>query len=106
MIGFKCFKCFYIVPIEEVKVEGTCPVCGEVQLFKRMCERDTGACTCAEDAKPSIILCPVCDEPVCPNDFSHDVVSVSRVTGYLSSVEGWRKSKKAELRDRHRVDIN
>ena len=79
MDGFKCFKCFNIIPIEEVKVEGTCPVCGEKNLFKKMCSEDTGECHCAKDAHDSVKLCTVCDEPMCPECHSHDVVGVSRV---------------------------
>ena len=34
-----------------------------------------------------------------------DVEQITRITGYFSKVASWNKSKKAELRDRHRVKI-
>jgi hypothetical protein len=77
---FKCYNCFCLFSKEDM-IDECCPECNTKHLLKKMCEMDTGVCKCAEDAKPSVILCPVCKDPVCPNDFSHDVVGVSRVTG-------------------------
>jgi hypothetical protein len=77
-VRFKCYNCFLIFSKEDM-IEDCCPECHTNHLLKKMCERDTGVCTCAEDAKPSVILCPVCNDPICPNDGSHDVVGVSRV---------------------------
>lgn len=101
MRDYKCSQCFSIV--ENDKSE--CPLCGEKILIKEMCIKDTGACKCAHDTHENVTLCPICKEPVCPECFSHDVVGISRVTGYLSDVAGWRASKKAELKDRCRVNI-
>ena len=116
MIGYKCFKCYNIVPIEEVKVDGTCPVCGctDKELFRKMCEADH-ICTCAEDVHPGIYFCPVCGEPTCPCG-SADSAVTSRVTGFgmkirsyfnrdLSDVAGWNAGKRSELKARHRIDI-
>ena len=31
---------------------------------------------------------------------------ITRVTGYMSKVSGWNKGKRAELKDRHRTEVN
>jgi len=100
---YKCFNCFLIFRKWEM-IEDECPECHTHHLVKKMCEKDTGVCHCAHDTHESVILCPVCNDPVCPECGSHDVVGVSRVTGYLSDVSGWRASKKAEFKDRTRYN--
>jgi len=77
----------------------TCPECGSDNVVA-MCVKDH-LCTCPEDVHSGIRYCPVCGAMVCPCG-CHDVSGVSRVTGYLSDVDGWNNGKKAELRDRNR----
>ena len=42
---------------------------------------------------------------ICPKCGSNEVQHLSRITGYLQSVEGWNKGKRQELLDRKRYDI-
>ena len=77
-IRYQCFNCFLVFRDWEM-IEDECPGCHTHHLVKKMCENDTGICTCIEDVKSSVVLCPICNEPMCPNDGSHDVVGVSRV---------------------------
>ena len=51
-------------------------------------------------------LCPVCKDPICPKCYNHSVVSLSRVTGYMSEISGWNNAKKQELADRKRYGID
>ena len=67
-----------------------------------MCDNDH-LCTCHEDVHSGVRYCDKCGQPICPCG-SHSVVLISRVTGYLSDVAGWNKAKRAELKDRTRVD--
>ncbi len=108
MDGYKCYTCLRIIKTGDIELDGEkpkCPICGEVKVFKKMCPMDTGECRCAHDTHAEVKLCPTCRDPVCPECGSHDVVGVSRVTGYLSDVAGWRASKRAELEDRIRYDV-
>jgi anaerobic ribonucleoside-triphosphate reductase/intein/homing endonuclease len=41
----------------------------------------------------------------CPRCGSNEVQHLSRITGYLQSVDGWNKGKRQELLDRKRYDI-
>jgi anaerobic ribonucleoside-triphosphate reductase len=68
-----------------------------------MCDLDH-ICFCPEEVTSGVFYCKKCGQPICPCG-SHDVVQISRVTGYLSDVEGWNNAKKAELKDRNRYNI-
>lgn len=57
------------------------------------------------DIIPGVDLCPVCNRSMCPKCYNHNVVSLSRVTGYVQSVDGWNNGKKQELKDRQRYAI-
>ena len=113
---YKCHTChefFYerfLVIINDVK---HCPVCGETHLVD-MCKHDGNHCP--HDTMAGIAYCPECNQPVCPEclkehqfggrkGFSHDVVQISRVTGYLQDVSGWNASKQQELKDRVRFNL-
>jgi hypothetical protein len=50
-------------------------------------------------------ICPVCNHSICPQCMNHDVIALSRVTGYVQSVDGWNNAKKQELKDRQRYAI-
>ncbi len=78
-----------------------CPECkGEVM---EMCEDDH--CHCSHDITETIAYCEKCGHPVCPECHCHDVVQISRVTGYLQEVSGWNVGKQQELKDRTRYDV-
>jgi anaerobic ribonucleoside-triphosphate reductase len=97
---YKCHTCHMIIELES-KIE--CPNCGETHL-QPMCELDH-ICNCPEEVTSGILFCSKCKQPMCPCG-SHDVVQISRVTGYLSDVGGWNKAKLAELKDRSRYNIS
>ncbi|HJX56069.1 MAG TPA: anaerobic ribonucleoside-triphosphate reductase [Methanoregula sp.] len=93
---YKCHTCHLIVD------EKPCPNCGETHL-EVMCPLDH--CHCNHEIISGIEYCPLCGKPVCPECGSHDVVQVSRVTGYLQDVSGWNAGKQQELKDRMRYSI-
>ena len=93
---FKCHTCKSIVDTDPKK---PCPSCGDNHLEK-MCSEDH-LCTCAVEISDGARYCETCGQPVCACG-SHDVVVISRVTGYLSDVDGWNKAKRQELKDRVR----
>ena len=93
---YKCHSCHLIVD------ESPCPVCGEKNM-EIMCPLDS--CDCSHDIAPTIEYCPLCGDAVCPECGSHDVVQISRVTGYLQDVSGWNAGKQQELKDRQRYSV-
>jgi len=93
---YKCHTCHHIVD------EEPCPACGETNL-QLMCPVDH--CHCPHDIVESLEYCPLCGAPVCPECGSHDVSQISRITGYLSDVNGWNAAKQQELKDRAHYDI-
>lgn len=82
-------------------IDGKCPICGD--LPSKTCEADH-SCKCAIEVHDKHNLCPVCDAPVCPCG-SHDIIIISRVTGYLSEVFAWNAAKTQEWKDRRRIDL-
>lgn len=92
---YKCHTCHYIVD------ENPCPNCKEVFLVQ-MCPLDH--CRCNHEIVSGIEYCPMCGDAICPECGSHDVVQVSRVTGYLQDVSGWNAGKQQELKDRTRYN--
>jgi uncharacterized CHY-type Zn-finger protein len=93
---YKCHTCHLIVD------STPCPHCGETRL-QILCPLDH--CRCSHEVIASIEYCPLCHEPVCPECGSHDVVQISRVTGYLQDVSGWNAGKQQELKDRVRYTV-
>ncbi len=93
---YKCHTCHLIVD------EVPCPVCKATDL-EIMCPLDT--CNCTHEISSKVEYCPLCGEPVCPECGSHDVVQISRVTGYLQDVSGWNAGKQQELKDRQRYTV-
>lgn len=55
---------------------------------------------CGSDMVGGIVDCPICGQPMCPDCSNHGVTQLSRVTGYIQSVNGWNAGKKQELSDR------
>lgn len=93
---YKCHTCHSVVG------ESPCPVCGEIHL-ESMCPLDH--CNCGHEIISGIEYCPLCGQAVCPECGSHDVVQISRVTGYLQDVSGWNAAKQQELKDRTRYSV-
>lgn len=100
---YKCFTCFTIFKESDLTEDNKCPVCGEIHIQK-MCKLDHCNCTHITPMA-KIAYCPECGSPICPECGSHDVIQVSRVTGYLSTVDNWNAGKIAEFKDRHKYDI-
>ncbi|MDI6718995.1 MAG: anaerobic ribonucleoside-triphosphate reductase [Methanomicrobiales archaeon] len=93
---YKCYSCHHVVD------RIPCPECGEVSL-EIMCPLDH--CECSHDIVTGIEYCPLCGAAVCPSCGSHDVVQISRVTGYMQDVSGWNAGKQQELKDRVRYTV-
>jgi hypothetical protein len=93
---YKCHRCHHIVE------SNPCPVCGETMLTI-MCPLDH--VQCIHDMTPGIEYCPICGASICPRCGCHDVVQISRVTGYLQDVSGWNAGKQQELKDRVRYNL-
>lgn len=119
---FKCYKCrsvfdtyakgspvlMALIP----KIDVRCPNCGANNV-ELMCKVDgyavylkTKGFKCREGTMFSgTDICPICHSAICPRCGNHSVISLSRVTGYLQSVNGWNMAKKQELADRKRYRI-
>lgn len=112
---FKCYTCKLVIKEENTELRKItvkrgaftseeeargCPICGDVVV--PMCPRDH--CHCPHDIISTIAYCPECGEAMCPECGSHDVVQISRVTGYLQETSGWNTGKQQELKDRTRYD--
>jgi anaerobic ribonucleoside-triphosphate reductase len=93
---YKCYTCHIIV------TDKVCPICGDKDL-QVMCPLDNAECS--HDISAGVEYCPLCGESVCPICGSHDVVQISRVTGYLQDVTGWNAGKQQELKDRQRYAV-
>ena len=72
---YKCYTCFHIID------ESPCPNCGETHL-QILCPLDH--CHCGHDLITSIAHCELCGEPICPECGCHDILAISRVTGFES----------------------
>ena len=99
---YKCHQCKIVISEEDL-VDGNCPVCMSDTALKPMCPRDH--LHCSHDVVDGIAYCPDCGSQMCPVCGSHDVVQISRVTGYLQEVAGWNAGKQQELKDRARTNI-
>jgi len=98
---YKCHTCYSILNNSDL-IDGKCP-CGE-QTLQNMCPIDHNGC--GDEMSESIEFCPICGEGVCPACGDHNVLQISRITGYLQSVSGFNNAKKAELKDRIRVNLD
>jgi hypothetical protein len=95
---YKCSRCYHIVIAADV-----CPVCGNTHLTE-LCPNDPGECT--HDPVGGIAFCEICGEPVCPVCGAHDVVQLSRITGYVQDISAWNAGKRKELELRRRYTIS
>jgi hypothetical protein len=99
---YKCHGCHVVFKNQEyVENEKRCPSCDGVNI-EIMCPLDNVRCREFEP-QSTVENCPICGRPICPKCGCHDVVQISRVTGYLSDVSGWNMSKRQELVDRKRA---
>lgn len=105
MTRYKCLHCLLFLDEDDLE-DGRCPVCNAElgDTLIEACEKDH-PCTCGTDTHASVEFCDVCGQPVCPGCGSHDVVAISRVTGYLQEVNGFNVAKKQELKDRKRYTV-
>ena len=101
---FSCHTCY--VHFESEEENPICPECGEKQVAKRCSADPYGGCKCLPEDTSSIAYCKVCGKPVCPTCGDHNVVQISRVTGYLADVAGWNAGKAQELKDRTRTPVS
>lgn len=103
---YKCQICYHILKDEDL-IEGNCPEC--MQKVEKMCDVDH--CNCHHEMSEILAYCPKCGEACCPEIVTdddgnqhicgcHDVMQLSRITGYLQEVGGWNKAKAQELKDR------
>ena len=53
----------------------------------------------------TIAYCPVCGGAMCPDCGNHNVLQLSRITGYIQDVSGWNAAKQQELKDRKRYTL-
>jgi len=100
---YKCHNCYKILDFEDL-IDGKCPICNDEKALATMCTLDHNGCK--HDMMTKIAYCPVCGEAVCPECGDHNVMQISRITGYMQSVDGFNNAKRAELRDRVRVNLN
>lgn len=61
---------------------------------------------CKHELVSGTAMCPICGNSMCPGCGNHNVDTISRVTGYLSTVSGWNESKKQELKERNRYELS
>ena len=101
---YKCFTCSTIFGYELFKeADDRCPNCNDTHSII-MCPIDHNKCT-HTTPMASIANCPICGDAMCPECGTHDVMQISRVTGYLQDVGGWNNAKRQELKDRSRTTI-
>lgn len=80
----------------EVADPGKCPLAIWVAHNDAKCHREM---------VPLTAVCPLCGNPVCPDCDNHVVETLSRVTGYLSTVSSWGAAKQQEFKDRKRYEL-
>lgn len=97
---FKCDRCKMIIREDCLSVDHDCPDCkGAVEI---LCEADH-LCHCPDEIRGGLYYCPICGAATCPCG-SHDVIQLSRITGYYAEIGGWNRGKIRELNDRRRYD--
>lgn len=79
-----------------------CPNPGDCPLAIWVAHHDK---KCHRQQVPNTAACLLCGNPVCPDCMNHVVSQLSRVTGYLSTVENWNAAKQQEFKDRTRYQI-
>jgi hypothetical protein len=104
----KCPACYAVGYADQITNYGgkdgkqpLCPDCG-LELAE-LCARDH-PCTCTHTVTIGNAYCQTCGEAVCPYCGSHDVVQISRVTGYMQDISGFNAGKRQEVKDRKRYN--
>lgn len=100
---YKCYTCFTILNQPDLINGRRCPKCGETHLTE-MCPLDHNGCK--HEVNERLAFCPICGKAICPECGDHNVLQISRVTGYLQDVSGWNNGKLQELKDRTRYNID
>jgi anaerobic ribonucleoside-triphosphate reductase len=120
---FKCHKCKTIFDIYSGGMPVLMALSNKNGILCPECKSESTELTCKVDAysiylklsgfncrKGELIsgtdICPSCNRPICPECCNHQVVSLSRVTGYMSDISGWNNAKRQELKDRKRYTID
>lgn len=121
---FKCHRCKVIFDIFAGGLPVFMALSGKDGIICPECKSDSTELMCKVDAysiylklsgkvrcREGVVIngtdiCPICQDPICPECYNHSVVSLSRVTGYLQDISGWNAAKKQELEDRKRYVMN
>ena len=98
----QCTDCLILIDDADL-VDGKCPVCLSDKSLKPLCPGDH-ICRCPDNTSYQETTCPICGSRTCPCG-SHNIFILSRITGYVSSVESWNSAKQQEFKDRHRYDV-
>ena len=99
---YKCHDCFLIMKHSDLN-EGSCPICKNKYLIE-MCPLDNTVF--AKDVTEAMLICPLCNQPIDPITHNHDVICITRVTGYLQDFSGFNMGKQQETKDRVRNNLN
>lgn len=119
---FKCYKCKAIFDIYSGGLPVLMALSNKNGIICPECKSDSTELVCKVDAysvylklkgfncrKGVLIngadICPLCKTSMCPECGNHNVVSWSRITGYLNDISGWNMAKKQELMDRKRYEV-
>lgn len=119
---FKCHKCKVIFDIYSGGLPVFMALSGKDGILCPECKSNSTELICRVDAYSTYLkvkgfncrqrilingadICPVCHSSMCPECGNHNVVSWSRITGYLNDISGWNMAKKQELMDRKRYQV-
>jgi rubrerythrin len=120
---YKCPHCKYVFNINHDGMANILIILkGHWVAFCPSCGMNDSKCLCKVDAYsvylklrgkncmngeliPGTEICPVCDRSFCPQCMNHNVIALSRVTGYMGDINGWNNGKKEELKDRQHYNI-
>jgi rubrerythrin len=120
---YKCQQCRYVYDIRQSRYnDSSSNLRKHITKFCPHCDSENPILACKVDAYSIYLklkgmncrtgeviagteLCPICNDPICPNCYNHSVVSLSRVTGYVQDISGWNNGKRQELKDRQRYAI-
>lgn len=120
---YKCPHCKYIFNINNAGMANILAILsGKWFSFCPICKRNDSELLCKVDSYSLFLkrqgikcrngesiagveLCPICNHSICPQCMNHNVIAVSRVTGYMGVVDGWNNGKKQELLDRQHYNI-
>lgn len=121
---YKCQHCKYIFNINHNGMANILVILrGNWVAFCPLCGMNDSECLCKADVYSIYLnlkgekcrtgeiiagaeICPVCDRSFCPQCMNHNVIALSRVTGYMGDINGWNNGKKEELKDRQHYNIN